>query len=466
MKKLFFNNKEINKQLIITTFSIILTVTLVISTSLAAFTWNDSSEETNKISSGAIGVNLDSTGSLTINDAFPTTSVDAMASEDKYTFTVSNTTSNPVYYSIELVSDEEAVKTDNCTNNQIGLEYINWNMEGNNNVYSIANNNDIVSEGYLASGDTKTMSIRIWLDDKAPNSIIGSHFHGKLILNYKQAEGYTKLSDKILENNPVNINKPDFNTVATTDEGVFEDVDADGETYYFRGAVEDNYVKIGNMDMLWRIVRINGDGTIRLISDEIVGNSEFNTSSDNEKYVGYTYDNSAPNVQDGTSSTIKTYLENWYTENMGEYDNLIASTRYCNDTSVSSTSGSRIDYGATDRLYTNKSPQFTCPNTTKTYGGEYDLKIGLLTADEAAFAGGKQGVSNEDYYLQKGDRYWLGSPSYFGSKTYEFYVSDDGHLANDYVELGYGVVPVLNLRSDVLYSRGEGTIDNPYILSI
>ena len=69
-------------------------------------------------------------------------------------------------------------------------------------------------------------------------------------------------------------------------------------------------------------MRVNGDGTTRLISDEIVVKSAFNSRYNNEKYVGYTYDNSAPNVGDGTNSTIKTYLENWYTTNLSEYDNL------------------------------------------------------------------------------------------------------------------------------------------------
>ena len=153
---------------------------------------------------------------------------------------------------------------------------------------------------------------------------------------------------------------------------------------------------------------------------------------------------------------------------MSEYDNLIANTRYCNDTTVS-----KIDqygwiyYGAYGRLADNKTPQFTCPNTTKTYGGEYDLKIGLLTADEAAFAGGKYGFPNHDYYLQKGSNYWLGAPYYFnGSYAREFYVDYIGSLYGDNVNSYIGVVPVLNLRSDVLYSMGEGTKDSPYIVNL
>ena len=373
---------------------------------------------------------------------------------------------------------------------------------------NVTNSNNIV----IYNDSENDITIKVWYDiGYGHNDIELSS--DKLVFDKIDV---LKLADKILEDNPVNTNKPDFNTTATTDEGIFRDVDDDGDTYYFRGAVEDNYVKIGDLkwsntrymdydniddanlecdssyssygfssaeeckeevlirgheageDMLWRIVRINGDGTIRLIADGLVGTSRFNSSYNNEKYVGYTYDNSAPNVQDGTNSTIKTYLESWYATNLSEYDNLIASTRYCNDTSVSSTSGSIIYYGAYERLVTDKTPQFTCPNTEKTYGGEYDLKIGLLMADEVAFAGGKVYTSNYDYYLQKMDYYWLGTPyRIFGDNAYEFFVRNDSYLSGDYVyRSDHGVAPVINLRSDVLYFKGEGTKDSPYVVGI
>ena len=329
------------------------------------------------------------------------------------------------------------------------------------------------------------------------------------------------LSDKILYDNPVNSGKPDFSTVATTDEGVFKDVDADGDTYYFRGDVEDNYVKIRDLkwkntkylnksnieeanigcslsfssygfnsaeeckeeilirghalgdDMLWRIVRVNGDGTIRLITDGIVGNSTFNTTWGGEKYAGYTYDNSAPNAGDGTNSTIKTYLENWYSENMSDYDNLIASTRYCNDTSVSSITGNGEEYfGASERLKTNNTPQFVCPSTTKTYGGEYKLKIGLLTADEAVFAGETvQASAHHNCYLHMMDYYWTGTPnSHNGNGAFIFDISGTSvnynGMYNPIEHSASGVAPVINLRADISYTSGEGTKSSPYVVNL
>ena len=64
-----------------------------------------------------------------------------------------------------------------------------------------------------------------------------------------------------------NTTTPDFSQVAATDEGIFgvEDGMYEGTSYYWRGAVTNNYVKFAGK--CWRIVRINGDGSIRLIYD-------------------------------------------------------------------------------------------------------------------------------------------------------------------------------------------------------
>ena len=288
------------------------------------------------------------------------------------------------------------------------------------------------------------------------------------------------LSEKIKkDNDPIKEDKPDFSTAATDDEGLIKDIDEDGETYYFRGAVEDNYVKINGLtwadsdgdyhstgeDMLWRIVRINGDGTIRLIADGSIGESAFNENSADEKYVGYTYGNSAPNKQNGEDSTIKKYLENWYTGNMMEYDKYIANTRYCNDTTVASIEESETDYGAYGRLWIGQ-PSFECENTTKNYGGEYDLKIGLITADEVVFAGGFPDDFNESYYLYgKSDNDFLtGSPADFLSEDGDVWLVDkfDAFPYPALVSNQVDVFPVINLKSDILYTEGNGTKLNPY----
>ena len=218
--------------------------------------------------------------------------------------------------------------------------------------------------------------------------------------------------------------------------------------------------------MLWRIVRINGDGTIRLVADGSIGTSKFNTSNSNEKYVGYTYDNSKANVQDGTDSTIKTYLEDWYEENMMDYDQYIETSKFCNDTTVSSTRGSYVWYGAYGRLYTNKEPSFKCGDTEKTYGGEYNLKVGLITADEVAFAGGKFDTTNSSYYLAGRTRstFWTSSP--YSSYNYGgvYSVNSSGSMYLNNVNVAGAVRPAVNLNSDLLVTEATGAIDDPYVV--
>ncbi len=349
----------------------------------------------------------------------------------------------------------------------------------------------------------------------------------KAYLNEENPSSSKLLRDAIIENNQPLGTTPDFNNVATTDEGLIKGSDADGDTYYFRGAVEDNYVIIDGLNwqedglyyvldingnnygpwaantkeialsecrgfydidygyqseeecvndirtrgyskgspMLFRIIRINGNGTIRLITDDRVAiNIKYNNNYGEAKYVGYTYDNSNPNAQNGTSSTIKEKLDAWYQNNLIGFDHLIATTRYCNDTSPSS---SNSYLGGYDRLYPeNPTPSFTCPQTTNTYGGEYNQKIGLISADEAVFAGGvfynqnhNYSINNK-YYLYKYYDYATSTP--YSTNTI-MYISKQ--ISSSEIRYGsFSLMPVINLNSNVKISGGIGTKSDPYVV--
>ena len=82
-----------------------------------------------------------------------------------------------------------------------------------------------------------------------------------------------------------------------SDKGLYKTVDDYGDTYYYRGKVDNNYVSFAGF--IWRIVRINGDGSIRLIysgtstsdigSKTSIGTSVFNSDPYDSAYVGYMY---------------------------------------------------------------------------------------------------------------------------------------------------------------------------------
>ena len=299
----------------------------------------------------------------------------------------------------------------------------------------------------------------------------------------------------------VNGGTPDFSKVATTNEGLFKaDDDYTATTgmksYYFRGAVDNNWVKFGKdstgKDIYWRIIRINGDGSIRMIysgttapteSTKVVmtgtgtqiGTSKFNSSTDKAEYVGYMY-TSGQQYGTSTDSTIKTTIDNWYAGTTLKDNPLVSKDQiFCNDRSPSSTqtaawtSTGWYSYGAYGRLVSNKTPTLKCPTASDKFtvnvskgNGSLTYPVGLITADEIAMAG-VDGSSNSSYYLYTNQNYWSG-PSYFNGSTtsaFEFYVGFSGGINSYIVYSNYGARPVISLSSEAKLT-GDGTWNNVF----
>jgi hypothetical protein len=293
----------------------------------------------------------------------------------------------------------------------------------------------------------------------------------------------TEIVNTVLGSIEVNNYTPDFSETATTDEGIFKAEDNDGVSYYWRGATTTNYLKFGGY--CWRIIRINGDGTIRLIYDgttchnngEVttdsiaVANIAYNAAFGKSEYVGWTYTEGLqrPNSTiEGTNAPIKTVLENWYNNNLKSYEEKIADGKFCNDRNVqsgqswSSTSSNTYYYAPSARTYTNYAPTLCC-----TVLDTYILKVGLIISDEVMYAGGKN-VDNDSYYLYNGQNYWTMTPHSWlvgtaASWVWAFYVHSTGYFNAYGVDNKFGVRPVINLRSDIKIS-GNGTKDNPYVV--
>ena len=317
--------------------------------------------------------------------------------------------------------------------------------------------------------------------------------------------------ETILANNTVNETTPDFSAVATTNEGLFKAQDDLGTSYYFRGAVNNNWVKFGkdssNKDIYWRIIRINGDGSIRMIysgttaptsstatvmtgTGTQIGTSTFNSSRDKAEYVGYMYTEGEQHGN-STSSPIKTTLDNWYAGTTLKDNDLVADQIFCNDRSASTSdvaysesnyttltswnsTGTQYYYGTQGRLKDSKSPVLTCPTASDKFtvntsngNGALTYPVGLITADEVAMAGGVENTDNTSYYLYTNQNYWSGSPCVFYSsgEDTEFIVYYPGNLnAYHSVYNDYGARPVVSLSSKAKLS-GSGTYNDVYTVS-
>ncbi len=260
---------------------------------------------------------------------------------------------------------------------------------------------------------------------------------------------------------------PDFSKTATTKEGMFMAEDDYGESYYYRG-VADNWVSFAGF--YWRIIRINGDGSIRLIYSGTrenhigdgtqIGESAYNAVGNKEKCADYKI------------STVKKVVDNWYKTNILDkgYDNRIADTDYCNDMSKNS----KNQFSSSERLY-NKTPTLKCPDKASDLLSKSNNKltypVGLLTYDEVSFAGGVFYIGNESYnsryYLYTGNSYWTMTPaSWDGFGVRIGHVRYNGYLGDAYANYSSpGVRPVLSLKSNVLVTSGDGTIANPYVIN-
>ena len=313
---------------------------------------------------------------------------------------------------------------------------------------------------------------------------------------------------QILKDNTTIKTRTDFNTTFTeTNTGTLykatESIagNTPKDVYYFAGNAKNNWVKFGGF--YWRIIRTNYDGSIKLLyagtspdtTEGYIGKSAFNSTSNDPMYVGYMYgtigslENNRLNTND---STIKTYVDNWYKNNLTAYTKYLSNDAvYCNDRELApgstySTGKTSFSYAPYGRLSTNKIPTYNCTNIKDAFSGsnseaKLDYPIGLMTADEIAYAGGRLATALPSpyawYYLNSaggsitGSALWWWSLSpieWRGSDSTGWYVygsNDPGRLNGATVNGGFGVArPAISLKSCIKYSTGDGSATNPYTI--
>lgn len=276
---------------------------------------------------------------------------------------------------------------------------------------------------------------------KASNTS-NNNFSFDILVN-EVANSVETFSKTILKQNEVKNPSSSIATeIAAGDEGLISNTDENGTTYYFRGNVVNNYISFA--DMTWRIIRINGDGTVRLILNENLSSvQKYTSNSENFSYDG---------------SDIKTFLEEWYSLYLTNYESYIATGKFCNDLNISE--GSE-HYNSYTRIMTDKIPNFTC------LGDKISSSIGLITIDEVIFAGANTKDANESFYLYSKDSssFWtMTSARYRNSNYYPFIISENGKISYETsANLNRGVRPVINLNSEVVVT-GTGTESDPYTL--
>ena len=523
-------------------YGLLVTVICIIGVSFAWFRLYLSQTENNTIASRTcFNTTLtEDTSKISLTDAFPIIDEDGLK-QTPFTFTIKNNCNSYVKLYITIDSTyRESTNTSYLKDN-----YMKVNISpkgtttgksvilGSQTLTDLENNRKgyvIVSTGLKAT-EEKSYDLRIWMDSAVTTEQgLNKNWSGKIVVVSNASEepalapngwyeaGSGTLLASLRDNNTLKtpITTPGA-AISTADEALLASAEDDyGTSYYFRGAVKNNYVEFANK--CWRIVRVGGDGSVKLIlhNDNTTGvanpcdaannsasaafarysgetyKSAFNTNYNDNAYVGFKYgtvgaSGYASAHANTNNSTILTNLETWYTNNLKTYESVIDDTVWCNDkTNVTDTSYDPWSitpnglgyaknvtyYGATQRLVgTSGSAGGTGPSL-KCNGelSKITSKVGLITADELAYAGYAYAQNNTTTYLQENatDTYWWSlSPYIFdGDGAVVWRVSGSYGLFDGYsVRYTYGVRPSISLKSTTNIT-GEGTSSTPYIISM
>ena len=470
------------------------------------------------------------TSEIVLSDAFPISDEDGLK-QSPFTFTLTNNCDSYVKVTIALVSEyRTSTSTAYLKDNYVKT---NLSTKGTNDGSSVILSTlslgevDTNTQGYvlkttgLKNKEAKSFDLRLWLDSETTNEQgLNKTWKGKIVVSVVAAEYVPTFAETILAKNEVKtpITTPGA-AISTADEALLASAEDDyGTSYYFRGAVTNNYVEFANK--CWRIVRISGDDSVKLIlhNDNPTGvanpcdaannsasaafarysgttyESAFNTGFEDNAYVGFKYGTPGSSTYEAThantnKSTILTNLEAWYDKNnLKDYEKVIVDTVWCNDKTVVTDTTydpygwnpngygygrNKTYYGATQRLVSARGGTGGTGPSLKCNGelSKITSKVGLITADELAYAGYAYDQNNTTTYLQEyaTDTYWwsLSPDDFFGGSFAYVWIVDgsDGSFRFSSVENASGVRPSISLKSTTNVT-GEGTSSSPYIINM
>ena len=167
-----------------------------------------------------------------------------------------------------------------------------------------------------------------------------------------------------------------------------------------------------------------------------------------------------------TNSIIKSGVDAWFKQSLLNYSNYLEDTIFCDDRSQKNplihgwnpNGGSISTY-----MNLSGSSDLSCPNETDRFSvgnekAKLVYKVGLMSQRE-------MNLANNDNIQKTGETYWLGSA---GDMTYlqasAYYVRNTGYINRHYVTAAFGVRPAISLKPGIIYSSGDGSMANPYVI--
>ena len=487
-----------NKKHIIVGIILVL-MAIALGSSLAWWTWSTNNEQITKVNLDVEGVTIsyEDGENITNNNLIPTSTKEKGISKN---ITISTNTQIYLDLYLNIVTLPNELK-------ELSFKYALYedDLFITDGSFKYHNQDDTIA---LFKGkevtDEETYTLYIWIDGNMsnPNTMYNQNFEFNInaTATTEPSASYQTLVKLGLENG--GMRDPYIQHNPTTKTELYEAQDDYGTSYYFDGHSVNNYVY--SADYYWRIVRINGNGSIRLIydgtvahaneevsEDRIVGTTPYNELNNDATYVGYMYGSTRATSYEEShqnlyNSKAKEYVDNWYKTNIvdkGYSDKVEEDAIYCNDRSVDlrkyqSNNGGGYGRNAGDFMsfqrainrisnVTLKCPNinldgFSTGNATKG-NKKLTYPIALITLDELKYVG--MYSADKGFYFAGFD-YWTMSPAvFFGT-----YGQISGVSANRSVYAGLninnsqvGIKPVISLKADTQLS-GSGTMTDPYVV--
>lgn len=434
-------------------------------------------EETNLVEAGCLKVNVKELNNINLKDQVPLDDEEGKKLSP-YSYTITNSCNLEAYYetTFNTLTSSNSSNDGNVKIYLTGDNYFEPTILTDFRQVTLidkpsdVNTSYLIDSGYLKSGESKSFNIRMWID-YATTSFEGN-FKSKVIVSSfagtgpsfpEKTTGYQIIARSgVISSNNVN---PNFSltapNVSTQKSGLYKTQGTDNSyVYYFRGN-PNNYFKFGkyktavnftyknssnadvtvnhnvNDSMIWRVLKINEDGSIKLILNDFIGVTSFSTT--NNAYFD--------------ASSVKTYLETFYNSNLTSLDNYIKDSNFC----IDKTSSNNI-YSSLTKNISSTSPSLKCDSSNI-----YASKIGLIEADELAMAGNvynKQSVDNY-LYIDSTGWYTLSPAKIEDNILYNITSNATSSISYNKITDSLGIRPVITIKNGYILD-GNGSIDKPY----
>ena len=427
MVKIFDENNKYKTVLIVLLILFFLTIVITVLVSTLDFEENIEGPVATVVNEGNLVVSYNEGNLFSLGDSKLHT----------YTISITNNSYDKLYYSI-LIEDTNTSVLDVVVKNKDG-EIVNETTNIKEKILNLCT---------IEGGETERYTIE--LRNTKRLSVYGT------LRVVNESISTEMFADLILSNNIISVPKTRLGSdIATQNEGLLETFDNDGKSYYFRGNVDNNYFKIN--DLMFRIVRINGDNSVRVVLDGAIDNKyAFNTNQLNQV-------DSVTSLALLGSASISNELTTWFNNNLKAYSSYISKGAFCSDNQFNLVNNN-INYSDSyERIFNDEAPDLFCSGTIN------DSYIGLLSVDEVVLAGAAGNKPNTSYYLYNKniEGNYLTSSSY--SINYQNNLTMINVMSNG--ALGDGILvnevsnirPVINISTNAKI-KGEGTINNPYII--